>query len=92
MQGNDRELQVMAAASLVALMEKGSDHGAQAALAITKRSLYGVRKTLLPMDVLVLAERAINIIAEIKSRRPDLVKHASTGAINIDFERIRRKS
>lgn len=87
MQGNDRELQVMAAASLVALMEKGSDHGAKAALAITTTSLNGIRKPELPMDLPMLAERAIIQIAETKRRRPDLVKHASTDAINIDFEK-----
>ncbi|MGP1667699.1 MAG: GTPase-associated system all-helical protein GASH, partial [Rhodanobacter sp.] len=91
MQGNDRELQVLAAASLAALMNEGDDTGAVAALAVTTASLAGARKPDLPMDLLVLAEGAIDKIAETNRKRPNLAAHTSTAAPKFDFEKSAAK-
>jgi hypothetical protein len=91
MQGNDRELQILAGASLAALMHEGGSSGAEAALAVTTASLMGARKPDLPMDLAILAEGAIDQIAEILRRRPDLAKHTSTEAPKFDFEKSAAK-
>jgi GTPase-associated system helical domain len=87
MQGNDRELQVLAAASLTALMNAGASTGAEAALAVTTASLVGERKPDLPMDLRVLAESAIDQIAETNRKRPNLSTHTSTDVPKLDFEK-----
>jgi hypothetical protein len=87
MQGNDRELQVLAAASLAALMNAGKSSGAEAALAVTTASLAAARKPDLPMNLAVLAEGAIDHIAEVNRERPGLSAHASTDAPKFDFEK-----
>lgn len=91
MQGNDRELQVLAAASLVALMDIGANGGAEAALAVTTASLHGARKPELPMDLAVLAEAAVVAIANADRKRPTLSAHASTEVPKFDFEKSTAK-
>lgn len=91
MHGNDRELQVLAGASLAALMNKGDSTGAEAALAVTTTSLAGVRKPDLPMDLHVLAEGAIDQISETNRKRPNLASHTSTDAPKVDFEKAAAK-
>lgn len=86
MQGNDRELQVLTAISLAALMNQGDSKGAEAALAVTTASLAGARKPDLPMDLHVLAEGAIDQIAETNHKRPNLSAYTSTNAPKFDFE------
>lgn len=85
MEGNDRELQVMAGASLAVLMAEGGVYGAEAALGISTASLNGARKTDLPMDLSILAESAIDQISEIRRKRPDLTKYTSNSAPKINF-------
>jgi len=92
MQGNDRELQVLAAASLAALMNEVDSTGAEVALAVTTTSLAGVRKPDLPMDLHVLAEGAIDKIAETNRKRPNLAAHTSTDAPKFDFEKAAAKA
>nr|VFJ49547.1 MAG: hypothetical protein BECKDK2373C_GA0170839_102627 [Candidatus Kentron sp. DK] len=77
MQGNDRELQVLAGACLALLMEEGEDIGAQAALAVTTTNLAGARTADLPADLGVLAEDAISQIAETDRNRPNLWTESS---------------
>lgn len=91
MQGNDRELQVLAAATLAALMNAGSSAGAEAALAITTTSFAGARKPELPMDLAVLAEGAIDLIAETNRKRPSLSEYASGAVPKFDFEKATAK-
>lgn len=91
MQGNDRELQILAGAALAALMHKGGSSGAEAALAVTTASLMGARKPDLPMDLAILAEGAIDLIAETQRKRPDLAKHTATDAPKFDFEKSAAK-
>ena len=74
-QYNDRELEVLSGASLVALMDKDDDVGALAALAITTTAFAGARKAEVPMDLCTLAENAIDRIASAHRRRPTLVEH-----------------
>jgi hypothetical protein len=92
MQGNDRELQVLAAAALAALMNAGASSGAEAALAVTTASLAGARKPDLPMDLAVLAGGAIDQIAETNRKRPSLSEHTSTDAPTFDFEKAAAKA
>ncbi|HYQ71656.1 MAG TPA: hypothetical protein VET88_06985, partial [Gammaproteobacteria bacterium] len=53
MQGNDRELQILAAASLATMMHGDFRHGGEAALAATTAYLDSARKPDLPMDLLL---------------------------------------
>jgi hypothetical protein len=92
MQGNDRELQILAAATLAALMNTGASTGAEAAVAITTTSFAGARKPDLPMDLTVLAGDAIDHIAETNSKRPRLSEYASGAAPKFDFEKAAAKA
>lgn len=91
MQGNDRELQVLAAASLAALMDQGGPTGAEAALGASTAALGGARKPDLPMDLRILAEGAINQITETDRKRPSLETYTSTAAPKFDFEKAAAK-
>lgn len=91
MQGNGRELQVLAGASLATLMHDGGGNGAEAALAVTTASLLGARKPDLPFDLSVLAESAIEQIAEAQGTRPNLASHANTDPPKFDFEKSAAK-
>ncbi|OQS34639.1 hypothetical protein B0T40_15050 [Chromobacterium haemolyticum] len=87
MQGNDREVQVLAGACLAVLFEKGGSAGAPAALAVTTGALGGARKADVPMDLGVLAESAIYRIADVNRSRPLLSNHMSVNVPKFDFEK-----
>lgn len=70
MNGNDRELQVLAAAGVAALMDTDRSAGAWAALAATTTGLHGARKPDLPMDLAALGEAAIVRRGEANRKRP----------------------
>jgi hypothetical protein len=70
MKGNDRELQVLAAASLAVLMDTNRNTGARAALAATTAGLHGALKPDLPMDLAALGEAAIVRLGEANRVRP----------------------
>ena len=89
MQGNDRELQVLGSACLGTLILQGDS--AEAALGITTAALGGARKPDLPMDLSVLAEDAIDRIAETNRERPNLWGHVSSTAPKFDFEKAATK-
>lgn len=91
MQGNDREVQVLAGASLAVMMERGESYGAEAALMITTTALDGTRQPDLPIDLSVLADAAIDRIAEVNRARPDLAVHTVNGAPKIDFKKAAAK-
>lgn len=87
MQGNDRELQILAGASLAVLMESESESAAYAALAVTTTAFAGARKTDLPMDLAGLAEAALLRIAATNRERPDLSSHLPDDD-DLDFDAI----
>jgi hypothetical protein len=70
MQGNDREIEVLAGAALAVLLESDADTVAEIALAITTTVLEGTRVAQLPMDLDALAETSIARIAESQRTRP----------------------
>ena len=70
MNGNDRELQVLAAASLAVLMDVNCHTGAWAALAATTAGLHGARKPDLPMNLASLGEAVIIRLGESNRKRP----------------------
>jgi hypothetical protein len=92
MQGNDRELQVLAAVALAAIMDDGSALGAIAALSITTAALDGARSPNLPMALPVLADVALERIAEANRKRPSLNAPAVPDAPKIDFEKAATKA
>lgn len=91
MKGNDRELQVLAGAALSQMMSLGGKAGAKAALAVTTAALAGARKPDLPLDLAILAESAIDEIAEGNRTRPKLESHATKEAPKFDFEKAAAK-
>jgi len=74
MDGNDRELEILSAATLITLFEKNSDKSASAALNTTTASCLGVRIAEFPLDLAGVAEAAICRISEARRKRPDLSK------------------
>jgi hypothetical protein len=70
MQGNDREVEVLAGAALAVLLESNASIVAETALAITTTILEGARVAQLPMDLGALAETCIARIAESQRTRP----------------------
>lgn len=67
-----KEMQVLAAATLVNLFNESDTLGDIAALSVTTASLNGSRKLDLPMDLLSLAENALDKLSVEERRRPDL--------------------
>jgi len=78
---NGRELQVLAAASLVRLFENDPD----AALAVTTASFGGLRKPELPMDVASLAARALVSLTANRHKRFEAAD-VEIEDVGIDFE------
>ena len=72
MENNDRELQILAAICLVALINNGDAMGAAAALAVTTASFGGARRPNLPVDIGVFADQAIDRMAHAAHERPHL--------------------
>jgi hypothetical protein len=91
MQGNDREMQILAGAALEARMSRGDTVGAEAALGIATAALGGARKPDLPIDLRVLGEAAIDRIADANRARPKLAVYMSTDAPKFDFEKAAAK-
>jgi hypothetical protein len=92
MNGNERELQVLAGISLVILMEDlAHGEGAAAALAATTAGLGGARKPDLPMNLAALGEIAINRRGEANRNRPSLNDHVSLEPPKFDFEKAAAK-
>lgn len=87
-EGNDRELEVLAGACLVALMDRGGTVGAFAALAISTTSLAGARTADAPMDLRAQAETAIDRIASEDRKRPSLEIWTSADPPNFDSEKL----
>ena len=86
MHGNDRELAILAGASLAVLMEHATDEAAIAALSLSTASFGGARKFDLPMDLQSLAESAIERLSDEKRQRPAAL--AATAEIpKFDFEK-----
>ena len=76
MSGNDRELQILAAACLAVLMETDHQVGALAALSATTAGLGGARRPDLPMDLATLGESAIVRQGEGKRQRASLEEYS----------------
>lgn len=91
MKDNDREMQVLAGAALSQLMSRGGPAGAVAALSVTTAALSGGRTPNLPLDLAVLAEDAINQLAEGNRKRPNLMSHAKNDVPKLDFEKAAAK-
>jgi len=72
MQGNDRELQVLAAAALASVFEAESETASAAALAVTTSAAFVERGSDLTIDMKSEAERAVFELADGARRRPDL--------------------
>ena len=73
MDGNNRELQILAGACLAVLMEDtSSDQAERAALAVTTTALGRGRTTNLPMDLASLGDKAIDLLSEANRKRPSL--------------------
>jgi hypothetical protein len=90
--GNDRELQVLSGACLAVLMQRGGENGAAAALAVTTAALGGGRRPDLPMDLVILAEGAIDRIADVNRERPSLVGHTPAEAPKLDYSAAAAKA
>lgn len=88
---NDREMEILAGACLVALMDGGSSVGGAAALAITTACLSGARQPRIPMDLSVLAESAIDSIAEAERQRPDLDDGGPSKPLRLNFNKAVEK-
>lgn len=85
MSGNDRELQVLAGASLAVMMESTSYTKAEsAALSVTTTSLGNGRRSDLPMDLAALGEHAIKTLGEENRERPSLSVPGKTPTV--DFQ------
>jgi hypothetical protein len=91
MQGNDREVQVLSGTCLAVLMELQDAVAARAALSVTTAALGGARKADVPMDLLELAENAINRIADANRERPNLASSVSGNAPKCDFQKAAAK-
>jgi hypothetical protein len=82
--GNERELQVLAGAALAVMMESNESMAARAALSVTTTALAGARQPDLPFDIVTLAQRAIEIVAEKKRARPSLDGSLSATKIDVN--------
>ena len=87
MSDNNRELQVLAGATLAVLMESlHEEMGDFAALAATTAALGGARKPDLPMDLAALGETAIAHWGEQNRKRPLLDDFMPNQIPKIDFD------
>jgi hypothetical protein len=90
MDGNDRELQILAAAGLAVLMDTNRDTGAWAALAATTAGLHGARKPDLPIDLAALGEAMIVRWGEQNRKRPVVDAQIKTASA-LDFGQAAKK-
>jgi hypothetical protein len=91
MQGNDKELRVLAGAALAACLAGQASVASETSLAVST-AMFAGRKTDLPLDLNVLAEASIVRTAESKSTRPDLSTLASAEKIQLNFENAATKA
>lgn len=83
--GNDRELEILAASALAAIMSAGGLSGARAAMGITTTAGNGRREPSLPMDLPTLANAQLTIIARgIRQRTPIVISAASEVTFSLD--------
>jgi len=92
MQRNDKELRLLAGATLAACLAGNDAVASQTSLAVSTATVGGSRKPDLPMDLNALAEAAIARTAETNSKRPDLSALASAETIELDFETAAAKA
>jgi len=92
MQGNAKELQVLAGATLAAILTLSDDGAADAAVAVSAAMAGGNRKPAIPMDLNILAEAAIDRIAEANRQRPSLSPFVTTDAPKFDFQQATAKA
>jgi hypothetical protein len=86
-QRNERELQILAGATLHIMMMKGDSAGGAAALSVSTAASGGGRIPDLPVDLVSAAEVAIETIADRNRKRPELSGHRLDEAPDIDFEK-----
>jgi hypothetical protein len=67
-----QEFRVLAGATLHLLFERNDDLGAAAALSVTTTYFSGARVPKLPLDIICLAEAALERIADKNRTRPDV--------------------
>lgn len=90
MHGNERELQVLAGASLATLMQcHDAAMSHEAALAVTTTAMHGGRSNHLPMDLGALGEAAIVALGDRGRQRPSLT--LATEPPKFDFEKSNAK-
>ncbi|MBA4316212.1 MAG: GTPase-associated system all-helical protein GASH [Limnobacter sp.] len=87
-QGNDREMQILAGASLAVIMEDEGDVACCAALAVTTTCIAGGRRADLPMDLNGLAENALIRLANGNRNRPDIATYAEGKMSKVDFAKV----
>lgn len=92
MQGNDREMQLLAGACLAAIMADNTEIAPRTALAVTTTCLSGARRAELPMDLSVIAENALLRLADANRQRPDLVAYKEGKISKFDFEKAAAKA
>jgi hypothetical protein len=90
MNGNDRELQVLAAVGLAVLMQANATAGAPAALAATTAGLHGARNPDLPMDLAAHGEAAILRWGDANRKRPPIASQFGDVPA-FDFEQAAKK-
>lgn len=81
-----REMEVLAGACLAMLFGRDDAVGAAAALSTACASFGGTRTPNLPMDLPLLAEAALERMADANRTRPSLTGHVSDESPKIDFE------
>ncbi|MBE0548358.1 MAG: hypothetical protein IH627_12070 [Rubrivivax sp.] len=90
--GNDREMQVLAAACLAVLVgDMAADEAPAAALVVCTTSLGGARNPDLPMDLASIGRAAVRALGEVRRKRPDLASLANLASPKVDFEKSAAK-
>jgi hypothetical protein len=90
MQGNDREVELLAGSVLAVLLEGTGQLSPWAALAITTSALNGTRTTQLPIDLVTAAENSIVRFAEKNRARPTL-QDTKFDPPKVDFSKAKEK-
>ncbi len=90
-QGNDREMEVLAAVILSQLLKQESIKAATAALMVTTASFGGARTVNLAVDIVSAAEQAIADISDALRLRPNVESMLPAAAPKIDITAARQK-
>lgn len=85
--GHAREIQILAGILLALLMEEGGDEAATCAIAVLTTASLNARRADVPPDLVGLAQRASQVMAEAARKRPDLVGMASVDVSKLDFSK-----